>query len=322
MKYYLGIDTGATKTHALIADETGRVHGFGRAGSGNHEVVGYDGVSKAVMQAWTEASAAAGIGAAQIRGAGFGIAGYDFPSEKQETLHALSVLGLNCPQELVNDVSLGISAGTTHGWGISADAGSGNNVRGRDARGREGWVTGCGSAFGEHGGSGEIVARAIQMISWDWSKRGEPTSLSNAFIKALGSSDLTDMITSLALGEKYPSAAHAQLVFKEAARGDPVAIEVIRWSAHELGQTVIAVARQLDLTAIPFEVVQIGSVFRNGDIYTRPFHESVRLGAPLADFVNLSAPPAIGAVILGMQTAGLDTHPVRPVLFAANLPFA
>ena len=31
-RYYLGVDIGATKSHALIADETGRVVGFGAAG--------------------------------------------------------------------------------------------------------------------------------------------------------------------------------------------------------------------------------------------------------------------------------------------------
>jgi N-acetylglucosamine kinase-like BadF-type ATPase len=32
MSFYLGVDVGATKTHALIADESGRVRGFGRGG--------------------------------------------------------------------------------------------------------------------------------------------------------------------------------------------------------------------------------------------------------------------------------------------------
>ena len=49
MHYFLGIDIGGTKSHALIADETGRAVGFGQGGPGNHEVVGYSGL-EAMLQ--------------------------------------------------------------------------------------------------------------------------------------------------------------------------------------------------------------------------------------------------------------------------------
>ncbi len=85
-QFFLGVDTGATKTHALIADETGRVVGFGVAGPGNHESVGYEGVELALKTSVSQALAMAGLDVAQISGAGFGIAGYDWPSERQPTL--------------------------------------------------------------------------------------------------------------------------------------------------------------------------------------------------------------------------------------------
>ncbi len=44
MNYYLGVDVGGTKTHALIADESGRAVGFAQAGTGSWEVVGYNGL--------------------------------------------------------------------------------------------------------------------------------------------------------------------------------------------------------------------------------------------------------------------------------------
>ena len=45
MKYFLGIDVGATQTHALIANETGQCLGFGNASGGNYQDVGYDGLA-------------------------------------------------------------------------------------------------------------------------------------------------------------------------------------------------------------------------------------------------------------------------------------
>ena len=50
MRYYLGADVGATKTHVLIADDCGQAVGFGQSGPGNHESVGYGGLFGGLYQ--------------------------------------------------------------------------------------------------------------------------------------------------------------------------------------------------------------------------------------------------------------------------------
>jgi N-acetylglucosamine kinase-like BadF-type ATPase len=71
MKYYLGIDIGATKTAALVADEMGNQIGIGQGGPGNHETVGFDGMEKAMCDALNGALLNANIQLNQIAGAGF-----------------------------------------------------------------------------------------------------------------------------------------------------------------------------------------------------------------------------------------------------------
>jgi N-acetylglucosamine kinase-like BadF-type ATPase len=317
MSYFLGIDTGGTKTHALIANHHGRVLGMGQAGPGNHEVVGYDGVIAALRQSNDQALAQAGITIAEIAGAGFGIAGYDFPSERADTLAAIATLGLTCPLEVTNDVVLGLIAGARDGWGIAIDAGTGNNVRGRDRNGREGWVTGCGDTFGEYGGAGEMVARAIKMISHHWSHRGQPTALSDIFIQALGARDLSDLIEGLALGVYHTQAAQAQLIFQVAAQGDVVAQEVIRWTATELGETAKAVIRQLGIENEAFDAVLIGSVFKGGPLFIQPLTETICVFAPRVNFTHLEVPPVSGAVLLGMEMVNLRGDELRENLFTS-----
>ncbi|NMC29909.1 MAG: ATPase, partial [Pelolinea sp.] len=97
MKYFLGMDVGASKTHALIADETGVCLGFGRSAGGNHQVVGYAVLTAILKKTLEQACEMAGIGVDQIAGAGFGIAGYDFPSDREPHLEAVAALGLSCP---------------------------------------------------------------------------------------------------------------------------------------------------------------------------------------------------------------------------------
>ncbi|NLG96997.1 MAG: ATPase [Chloroflexi bacterium] len=310
-RYFLGVDVGGTKTYAMIADERGQVVGLGKAGTGNHEAVGYDGLRKVLLDSTAQALDAARITIDQIAGAGFGIAGYDWPSERQLTLDAIGVLGLQCPLEAVNDMVVGLIAGAHKGWGIVIDAGTGTNCRGRTPDGREGMVTGMGSIFGEYGGAYDLVHRALCAVAYEWSKRGPATRLSQEFLRLTGAADLTDLLEGLTMGTYELSGTAAPLVFKVAAEGDPVALEVITWLGNELGESINAVVRQLEIEDQEFDVVMIGSLFKGGPLLVDPMIRKVHSIAPGAQFYPLEAPPVAGGIMLGMEMAGVDYQPIR-----------
>src|SRR3990170_6927763 len=111
----LGADIGGTKTRVLITDGTGRTLGIGGAGPGNHEIVGYEGMARAVRAAISQALPAAGLKLEDVSAAGLGVAGYDWPSQRQPLLEVLAELGFSMPLELVNAAILGW-------WGAGADA--------------------------------------------------------------------------------------------------------------------------------------------------------------------------------------------------------
>ncbi len=317
MSYFLGVDIGGTKSHALIADAAGRVLGFGHAGAGNHEVVGYDGLAAALTAVTGEALAQAGLKAGDLSGAGFGVAGYDWPCERQPTLAAIGTLGLACPLEAVNDTIIGLLAGAEEGWGVALVAGTSNNCRGWDRGGSEGRVLGNGDAFGENGGAGEIVTRAIQAVGKAWTRRGPRTALSEAFVERVGAQDVADLLEGLSQETYRIDAGAAPLIFQVAEAGDAVAQGVIRWAGEELASLVLGVVRQLGLQAEPFDVVMVGSTFRGGPLLLDPLQAAVHAEAPHARFVPLAAPPVVGAVLLGMRTAGIDAAAVRPALMGA-----
>jgi N-acetylglucosamine kinase-like BadF-type ATPase len=255
MEYFLGIDVGSTKTHALITDESGQALGFGKAGAGNHEVVDYPGLKAALIESMTMALEKAGITREQIAGAGFGVSGYDWPSERPPTLEAIATLELSCPVEAVNDTVLGVLAGASQGWGIAVVAGTGNNCWGWDARHRTGRVTGMCGGFGEFCGSGELVWKAFHNVVHAWTRRGPPTQLTQAFIERLGARDATDLLEGVSQERYHLEAGAAPMVFQVAYAGDAVAQEVIAWAGHELGMLVISVVRQLSFQKLDFEVV-------------------------------------------------------------------
>ena len=159
VKYFLGVDIGATKSHAMVADSTGVVLSLGIGGPGNYEDVGFDGLTSVLNAVTGEALAMAGVSKDELAGAGFGIGGYDWPAEEELTNQAIETLGLRVPFIFVNDTIIGLLAGSEKGWGIAVVSGTSNNCRGRDQRGREGRVTGAGPFMGEYGGAQEVVTR-------------------------------------------------------------------------------------------------------------------------------------------------------------------
>ena len=316
MRYFLGIDVGSSKTHALIADETGKCIGFGSAGGGNHQGAGYERLREVLQRSFAGACEMSGIEIQSIAGAGFGVAGFDFPSERQDHLQAIRSLGLSCPLEVVNDGANGLIAGTSHGIGVNVTAGSGINGRGRGKNGHEGRLVGNGIDFGEYGGAIEIVSRAQQYVNYAWIKRIPPTRLTQIFLEATGAKDELDLMEGLSNGQ-YDLFPYLTLQIVEAARqGDHAAQEVIRWSGEELGWIAISLARQIDMENEEVEVVLSGSVFNAGEIIIRPMREIVKKHLPRAKMIRLDGPPVVGPLMLGMQMAGIDPYPMREKIIA------
>jgi N-acetylglucosamine kinase-like BadF-type ATPase len=311
MKYFLGIDVGSSKTHALIADETGTCIGFGKAWGGNHQGVGYDGLENVLKDSFEQAREMSGVDTAHIVGAGFGVAGYDFPSDREAHLQSIAALGLSCPVEVVNDGWNGLFAGATCGIGVNVTAGSSNNCRGRGRDGRKGRIVGNGPTFGEYGGGIEIALKALHMVNYAWIKRNPPTALTNILINAVGAKDEMDLMEGLS-NDKYHLFPFIAIEVIQAARdGDAAACEVIRWAGEELGWLAISVARQIGMENEEVEIVQSGSVFDAGDIIMNPMRDVVLKHCPKARIIHLDCPPVVGSVLLGMEQVNFDGYAIR-----------
>ncbi len=318
-RYFLGIDTGATKSHALIADETGRVLGFGRGGSGNPDSVGHDGLAEVLQEIVGQALSGAGISISQIAGAGFGIAGYDWSSQREPILQTLQTLQLGAmPLELVNDALIGLLAGAADGWGVAVVAGTSCNCWGWDCRRRMGRMTGFSHLFGEASGGYELVFKAIHAVAAEWTRRGPATRLTPALIEWAGAQNLEDLLEGLSQQRYRLSAAAAPTIFRVAAEGDPVVLDLIRWAGQELGSMAIGVIRQLNFEGLDFDVVLAGSFYNGSPLIAETMGETIHTVAPGARLVRLTVPPVVGGVLLGMEQAGLNPLPVREALIRST----
>lgn len=316
--YYLGVDTGATKSEALLAGEQGRIVGYGRSGPGNWESVGWDGARAVLEDIINQALAQAGITIGQIAASGLGLAGCDWPEDRAPHIALLRGIGLSGPLALVNDAMLGLIAGAEAGWGVVISAGTSCNCYGRDAAGRIGRMSGA-SQFGEYAGAGELVQHALQAVARAWSRRGPQTALSQAFVGVTGAEDVDDLLAGLVRGRYTLDAGHASVVFAAAASGDEVARQAVEWAASGLGDLALGVIRQLDLHDQPFDVVLSGSFFNGSDRLQARIAEVVTAEAPRARILRLDAPPVLGGVLLAVEAAGAMSPEVRRNLLAADL---
>jgi N-acetylglucosamine kinase-like BadF-type ATPase len=322
MGYFIGVDVGGTKTAALISDHNGNAIGYGVSGAGNYEGVGWDGFKSSVREATSLALAQVGLTLSDIAGTGMGIAGYDWPSQKSAHISALNEIGFTRLLEIVNDTVLGILAGARDGWGVSIVSGTGCNCRGwsRDHK-HEGRVVGGASHWsGEYAGGYDILIRAMRAVTFEWAKRGPATKLTDIFIQQAGAENLDDLIEGLYVG-RYPSFTRSMVmqVFKVAEQGDAEALNVLRWAGNELGSMACGVIRQLGLQNESYDIVLIGSIFMGHPLIAQTLEETIHSLAPKAHLLHLTAPPVIGAVLLGMeQVLGNDAYVHRDRLLEST----
>ncbi len=316
MAYFLGVDVGGTKTHLMLADEHGRVVGFVVSGPGNPDSVGYEGLSSAIAEGYQQLVAQTDVPAAAIAGVGLGVAGYDWPEDEPRIRDAIRPLNLQAPISLVNDTVLGILAGTEDGWGVAVVSGTGCNAWGWDReRRRIGRVTGGGLLMGEGAGASELLVRSLQAVAHSWTMRGPSTMVADLFVQHVGARDLEDFLAGIMRHRYRMDRDMVLLVFQAAHNGDPVAVDLVRWAGRELGELVNAVIRQIGIQDMTFDVVLVGSMFNGSPLLREELESTVHVFAPGARMKRLTVPPVVGAVMLGMEAAGVEvTAAIRRML--------
>jgi N-acetylglucosamine kinase-like BadF-type ATPase len=308
---YLGIDAGGTKTHALIADGLGRVRGVGVAGPGNWEGVGLDGALATYREALGQALAEAGVAAGQLAAGGYGLAGFDWPSDHDRLDPLLVRLGVPGPRVLVNDTAVALRAGAEDGVGVVIIAGTGTTVAGCNPAGQRWRTFGEGVDMGDMGGAGDIARLALRAVARAYTGAGPETALSDLFVRHCGAASVIEALEWIVRGQApRPGGSLAPEVFAVAEAGDAVAQGIIRDVGASLGGNAAAVAHRLGMQALTFPVVLAGGVFRSRSAaLVAAIMAPVRAVAPHAHPRLLETLPVVGGALLAMEAAGLHVTP-------------
>ena len=325
MRHVLGVDAGATKTYALLADETGRVLSLGRGGPANHQVstLGLAGAMRSIADAVESACGQASIPPQSLTHAAFCLAGADFPGDFalleggiREAWPALSFT-------VHNDSFAGLRAGSSRNWGVVSICGTGTNQVGISKDGHSLQVGGMGYIHGDFGGAADLGREAVRAVFMAVEQRGPVTSLVQPVLDHMSFATTQELSEALYLGkvERGLIPRLSPLVFAHASKGDQVAQEILIRMGTLLGQSAGAVIRQLELDQDDVEVVMAGSTWKGEcPLMIDAFRLAVHRVAPRARLVRPRYEPVVGAWLLGVEHQGIQATPSLYAMLEATLP--
>ena len=322
MRYFLGMDAGASKTFCVVGDEQGRILGFGRGGPGNHQGPGLEAVIAEYRRAGEEALEQAGLRGEQIAHGAFCLAGADLPQDYAMLIPAVRALGLAQEITVKNDTMAALRSGLSRPWGVTVICGSGTNAAGRGPDGTEIVFPGLGWHSGDWGGGGDLAREAIRRVMRAWDGRGPQTMLMEMILEEFGLEDMEALLHALYEGDVRSRIYQLPpLIFEAAYRGDPVAQELITMQGEEVGITAGTIIRRLGLEDTDVEVVLGGSIFKGkGPLLFDVIRATVHRVAPRARIIVPEFEPVIGAWLIALEAAGGRATPEVYQQLRATMP--
>jgi N-acetylglucosamine kinase-like BadF-type ATPase len=314
-KLILGVDGGATKSHVVMFDSTGKCAGTVTYGPLNHEVMegSYAELEERLGELIPRALNQAGATVDDVAYSVFGLAGVDTDVQQARISDIVGRVGLK-DYLVCNDAFLGVAAGCPDCVGICAINGTGFKLAAIDNSGAVIHTCGVGGYTDDRGGGTWYGTKAIGEVYNELYKLGKPTAMKDMLFNALGitrKEDLLEVIIKRIDGEGLNHVEINSIAFKAAALGDDVAIKLLDESAEQYAGAITRLAMDLDFSGSKTLYVTLaGSVFVKQpvrilqDLLEKRIKET--LGSRHVEYICLDAPPVAGAAMWAAQKAAFD----------------
>ena len=344
MRYVLGVDGGGSKTACLVADQEGKLLGYGHAGPVNTNYVPPQEVVESLRRAIISALAGAALSGKQI-----------------EILCISAPMAPDAVQEVAGELGIRqiirAAEGETTRWaarfwidehiGVTVDAGTGSIARGWSTDGREAGAGGWGATLGDEGSGYWISIQAMVAVLQAHDGRTRQTMLTKPVLEHFGMSNVMDMVFQVSQGLVATVAADqvgivpdsgsevsdvgeismAGVLLRKRTKNEPLtrcdvatlcpvvvsvaeqvdwkAVDILREAGYELGRLGVAIIRRLGMEKDNFAVVPFGGVFRAGEPVLGSFRETILATAPHARVVKPKFEPVVGSVLLALSEIGV-----------------
>jgi N-acetylglucosamine kinase-like BadF-type ATPase len=303
----LAVDGGGSKVDAVLVGRDGAVVRALRFRNTDHDGTSSDAYLDGVEVAVDILRAAAG-GRLPLANLGmYCLAGADLPADDRRIARWLSAREWTRTDVVRNDTFAVLRAGTDRTWGVAVVCGYGTNCSAVAPDGRTFRFPAVGDISGDWGGGHDIGSKALWFALRAQDGRGERTALERVVPQYFGLRRPRQVMEAMYFG-RLPSERVVELppvVFRAAGDGDAVARSIVDRQADEVVSMAGAAIRKLRMTALDVDVVLGGGIFRNEDAgFHARIEEGLRAVAPDVCIRRLTAPPILGAALLGLDRLG------------------
>ncbi|CAM3186870.1 ATPase BadF/BadG/BcrA/BcrD type domain-containing protein [Deinococcus saxicola] len=299
----LGIDAGNTKTIALIADLSGQVLGWGRAGRSNIYVQSARALA-ALETAVTRARERAGLGDAPLEALTLSAAGADWPEDFTVLEAELRRWNWATRAEVVNDAVGALRAGSLRGTGVTVVCGTSAGIAARHPDGAV-WHT---SYWQEPEGATELAEHALRAVYRADLGIDPPTGLTAPVLTYFGSPNVEALLHSLTRRNRRasrPLGRLARVLLDQAGAGDPASLRIVQKHGASLGDYALAAARKVGLEG-DYLLTTSGGVMRHkSPVLREALLARVRQDHPQVRWQASPHEPVFGALLLALERAGV-----------------
>jgi len=298
----IGVDGGGTKTDYALFDNNGKLLALRRAGATNHEGLpgGFEDTKKEIIGNLSDLLSRFSLSPKDVKGAVFGLAGIDVPSQKLIAEKMMSEFGIE-NFKVMNDSFLGIKAGSPTGFGVCSINGTGTTAGGIDPEGNWLQVGGTGLYFGDEAGGGHIAGMAMRAVYDSMCRFGPETIMKSEFSRFFDTScpmKYTESIYDRYYSGQVEVKEILTVLFDAALRGDYAASAVLERSGRQMGRSVAGCINGLRFPDV-VNVVMAGSVSLKcpAPVLLESFEDEItKHTGKTCNYIRLTHPPVAGAV--------------------------
>jgi glucosamine kinase len=273
----IGIDGGGSKTHAIVADESGNSLGEATGPGSAVKPGAEEASSEVIVQAARAALEKAGMSEVKPRVLCVGVAGAGRENAKQALWQALIAQDVAHDVVVHTDFGIALDDAFGEGPGVLLIAGTGSAAFGRSPAGTTGRCGGWGPIIGDEGSGTWIGRRALSIVSAASDGRESQTALTGAILTAAEVNEVADLIPWAAAATREQIASLAPVVFSVADGGDLRANALISLAVEELMLHIRALSQQLfgdERAAIP--VALAGGLMTKGSTLRKRLEHRLR----------------------------------------------
>ncbi|MBI2429687.1 MAG: hypothetical protein HYV29_13000 [Ignavibacteriales bacterium] len=309
-KYFIGMDGGGTKTHALICDSDCEILAEHVGGPSNFQIIGLEKASETIYALMQSCCESVDCSIKDISVVACGLTGAGRTGDQERMTEGLKKYAAKKRTTLnrvivESDARIALEGAFKGGEGIILIAGTGSIAFGKDAKGKVHRVGGWGRILGDEGSGYYLGRSGLTAVTHQLDGRGEQTKLTNMISKKFG---LTDQIAIINAVYKngFDVASIAPLVLDAASKKDRVCLLIVEQAAVMLAEHVKIASKKIIVSSkakvrSKVKLAFVGGLIANETLLSDLLRRFIASHIPSVEIIKPMASPAYGAVIMAME---------------------